>query len=74
MKAFSKRTISAALAALLAATAAMTASCGSTENGGDTTAPNTVTTDAPENTDPRNISRELPARNFGNATFTILVR
>ena len=43
MKAFNKRTISAALAALLAVTAAMTASCGSTETDDTTASDNTIT-------------------------------
>lgn len=73
MSSLSKRSISSALAALLAVTAAMSASCGSTENGGDTTASdNTVTTDAPETTDPRNIDDELPEMDFEGKTFTIL--
>ena len=72
MKELTRRRISTALAALLAVTAAMTSSCGSPEAGSETTAESNVTTDAPETTDPRNISDELPEKDFEGKEFTML--
>lgn len=72
MKELTKRRISTALAALLAVTAAMTSSCGSPEAGSVTTAESNVTTDAPETTDPRAISDELPEMDFEGRTFTMI--